>query len=92
MTNLSPAFNIIIILDWLLMLVFATLGVLNWLQVHEVPGIFYLLVMLLYCPPLLAMVQKRLVWQPPYVFRMVFAFVLLWATLAVGDLAEIYGL
>ncbi len=85
-------FPIRMLVNWLLTLLFVLLGLGNCLQVSVVPGVFYLLVSLGYCPPVVGWLGWRTGVRIPYWFRLLFALLLLWATLAVGDLAELYGL
>ena len=80
------------LLNWFLMILFIIIGIMNLVSVHPVPGIFYIVVSFFYCPPIGAIVKKSLGFSIPYFIKIIAAFVLLWATLAVGDLAEIYGL
>lgn len=72
--------------------VFMLLGILNMIQVHAIPGIFYLLLASLYCPPLAIYVRNKVGFAIPFGLKMLFALLVLWASLAVGDLAELYGL
>jgi len=60
--------------------------------VHPVPGIFYLLLSLVYFPPINTLLKKRFGFAIPTVVKIIFGLVILWATLAVGDLAEVLGL
>ncbi|MEJ2584325.1 MAG: hypothetical protein P8Z38_04585 [Robiginitalea sp.] len=77
---------------WAFTLLFVTLGILNTLLVHSIPGMFYLMIALCSCPPLIARARKFLRVSVPSLFRVIMAFLVLWATLAVGDQAELYGL
>ena len=47
MKNNSENWNIF---NWILFVVFASLGVLNMIFVHIVPGLIYLLISLIYLP------------------------------------------
>jgi len=77
--------------SWFLMILFINLDIMNLILIHPVPGIFYILFSFLYFPPLAALAAKRLGFSIPYILKIIAAFILLWGTLAVGDLAELYG-
>lgn len=85
----SLGFNI---LSWIFGVLFFIAGVLNLFLVHPVPGIFYLLLSLVYIPQIHTIFKKRFGFAIPLTIRIIVGFVILWGTLAVGDLAEILGL
>jgi len=80
------------ILSWLFGIVFFVIGVLNVFLVHPVPGVFYLLLSLVYFPPVNTILKKRVGFSIPPVVNIILGLVILWGTLAVGDLAELFGL
>lgn len=80
------------IISWLFGAIFLVTGVLNAVLVHPVPGIFYLLLSLVYFPPVSVFVKKKFGLAIPFWAKVVLGLVILWGTLAVGDLAEILGL
>lgn len=80
------------ILSWVFFIVFIITGLLNLVLVHPVPGIFYLLLSLLYVPRTDIIIKKKLGFTIPLTAKIIVGFVVLWGTLAVGDLAEILGL
>lgn len=63
----------------------------NIIEVSIYPGIAYLIISLIYCPPLRNILQRYLPIQVPYWLKTIIAFIVLWGTLAVGDLAELHG-
>jgi uncharacterized protein (DUF2132 family) len=73
-------------------LIFFVTGILNAWLVHIVPGIFYVVLSLLYIPHTNALLKQKLGFTIPLALLVVLGFVVLWGTLAVGDLAEILGL
>ncbi len=77
---------------WALGILFIVLGFLNAFLVHIIPGIFYIVLSLLYFPPLSVFFRDRVNITIPYLVKVVLALFVLWGTLAVGDLAELYGL
>lgn len=80
------------ILSWIFGIVFFITGVLNMFLVHPVPGIFYLLLSLAYIPQTNDMLKRTFGVAVPLAAKIIVGFVILWGTLAVGDLAEILGL
>lgn len=80
------------IIRWAFGIVFITLGVLNAVLVHPVPGAFYLLLSLMYFPPVIALVRRRTRLAVPFSILVIAGLVVLWGTLAVTDLADMAGL
>lgn len=60
--------------------------------VHFVPGAFYVLLSLLYFPIMQMYVKRNYNFKVPFFITLTLAIVVLWGSLAVGDLAEILGL
>ncbi len=73
-------------------LVFIAVGLLNLFLVHPVPGVFYLLLSLVYFPQFNMLLKKWFGFSIPLSLKIILGLVVLWGTLAVGDLAEMYGL
>ncbi|MDD5751579.1 MAG: hypothetical protein PHS73_03620 [Candidatus Peribacteraceae bacterium] len=80
------------IVGWIFGVVFLLIGVLNALLVHPVPGVFYVLLSFVYLPPASVFLKKQLHLSIPLVVQIIVGFVIMWGTLAVGDLAEMFGL
>lgn len=89
MNNRSIFKNII---SWIFGTLFFVIGVLNALWVHPVPGVFYLLLSFVYFPIINKIVRKKIGFSLPFVVKIILGFIVLWGTLAVGDLAEMFGL
>jgi hypothetical protein len=85
----STALNI---MNWILSIVFLITGILNLFLVHPVPGIFYIFLSFIYYPATNTILKKRFGFVIPVILKVILGFVVLWGTLAVGDLAEIFGL
>ena len=81
----AAVFNVI---GWVFGLAFLVIGVLNVLLIHPVPGVFYLLLSLLYLPPADALLRKRFGFSAPLRVKVVVGLVVLWGTLAMSELAE----
>lgn len=73
-------------------LLFFIIGVLNAFLVHIVPGIFYMLLSLLYVPATNDILKRKFNFSISNKAKVILGLLILWPTLAVGDLAEILGL
>jgi len=80
------------IIGWIFGILFIVIGVLNIALVHVVPGIFYLSLSLVFLPPAVTYTKHKTGFILPMTARVITGFIILWGTLAVGDLAEILGL
>jgi hypothetical protein len=76
------------LISWAFGVIFAVLGVLNLFLVHPVPGVFYLLVSLVYLPPMGAVLHRRFGFALPIAVKIVLGLAILWATLAMGELVD----
>jgi len=76
--------------SWILCSVFFVLSILNIFLIHLVPGIIYLLISLIYLPPFNEYLKARFRFTIPIVLKMALAILVLWFTLAVGDLMELF--
>ncbi|WP_161890677.1 hypothetical protein [Pontibacter russatus] len=73
---------------WAFGLVVLTIGVLNILLVHPVPGIVYLLLSLVYLPPANAIFRKKAGFPIPLVVKLLLGIVIIMFTLGVSDLGD----
>ena len=80
------------LITWIFGIAFFTIGVLNVFLVHPVPGIFYLLLPFVYFPPANAILKERFGFSIPLVVKIILGLVIVWFTLGVSDLAEMFGL
>lgn len=80
------------ITGWLFFLVLLTLGILNLILVHPVPGIIYLFLSLIFIPPTNPFLQKKFGFSIPWALKVILGIVIVWFTLGISDLAEIFGL
>lgn len=83
------ALNIVSFVFGLLLL---TIGIMNVFMVHPIPGIIYILVSLVFFPPTNNILKKTLNFTIPFKLKLIIFILIMWFTLGVGDLAEIYGL
>lgn len=58
--------------------------------VHLVPGAIYLLISLVYLPNTNTFLKKKFGFSIPIVLKLILAVLVLWFTLGLGDLMEIF--
>lgn len=92
METRSTSTAVLGVLSWVFGIIFLTIGVLNLFLVHPVPGIFYILLSFFYFPPADALLKKKVGFVVPRAAKILVGLIVLWGTLAVGDLAEMFGL
>lgn len=80
------------ILCWIFGVILILTGVLNVILVHPIPGTLYCLFSLLYIPSSKNFMEKLIKRNIPFWVQLLLFIVIMWGTLAVGDLAEILGL
>ena len=78
--------------SWAFMGLLVLIGILNIIQVHPVPGLIYIAFSLIYLPYTNEFLKSRFGFTIPSWLKIVLGVLVMWATLGVGDLAEIYGL
>ncbi|MFH1597891.1 MAG: hypothetical protein ABIB97_02355 [Patescibacteria group bacterium] len=79
------------IISWLFGLVVLANGLLNLFRGNDPGlGVAFLLLSLVYFPPLNVTFQKKFGLAIPPVIKIILAIIIIWITLAVGALAEIY--
>ncbi len=76
--------------SWIFLFLFFSIGVLNLVLVHPVPGIIYILFSLIYFPPFSEYMKAKFRFTPPIMLKVILAILVLWFTLAVGDLMEMF--
>jgi energy-coupling factor transporter transmembrane protein EcfT len=87
MNDKSILWNITSLIFWL---VFFTLGILNVFLVHPVPGVIYILLSLIYLPPYNEYLKAKFRFSIPILLKVILAILVLWFTLAVSDLMEMF--
>ena len=78
------------IISWAISALFYTIGILNLILVHPLYGLFYSLLATFYLPPARAWLEKKLGFPIPIFLQVLLAILVMWMTLGVGDLMEIY--
>jgi len=79
-------------ISWVFGLLLVTIGVMNIVLVHPIPGIFYIVVSFLFFPPTNVFLKKKFNISIPFGIKLILFILIMWPTLGVGDLAELYGL
>ena len=80
------------IINWIFGLVFLIIGLLNIIYIDLLTGIFYILLSFLYFPPIEVLTGQKLGFALPHWLKAIMWLLIMWGTLAVGDLAELAGL
>jgi len=78
------------IISWIFGIVFFIIGVLNAFLVHIVPGFFYILLSFFYLPQTNTIIKKKFEFSIPLILKIIVGLIILWGTLAVGDLMEMF--
>lgn len=76
-------------ISWILGLIVFTIGILNLVLIHPVPGIIGLLLSLLFFPPVNELLMKRFGFVIPFAVKIVLALVIFWFTLGISDLGDV---
>lgn len=77
------------LISWLLGITVFAIGVANLLLVHPVPGIIFLLLALLFFPPINVILKKRFGFSIPLALKVTLFVLLIWFTLGISDLGDI---
>ena len=76
------------IVSWFIGAVIFTIGALNLLLVHPVPGTVFLLLSLLYVPAFNTLLRKTFGFAVPLAAKITLGIVVVWFTLGVSDLGD----
>lgn len=79
-----------LISGWFYGLILVIIGVMNLVLVHPVPGIAYLVFSLIYFPPLNDWLRGNFGIRIPTAVKIILGIFIMWFTLGVSDLAEMY--
>jgi hypothetical protein len=74
---------------WIFGILFFVIGVLNVFLVDIVPGVLYILLALLYFPRVTRFIENKIRFSIPSLALLLLGLLVLWGTLAVGELMEI---
>jgi len=70
--------------------IFFVLGALNIIFIHIVPGLLYATIALIYFPNYDILLKQQLGITFPRSAKIIFGAIVIWGTLAVGDLMELF--
>ncbi|WP_347922412.1 hypothetical protein [Pontimicrobium sp. SW4] len=84
--------NVLEVISLLFGLILLTIGIMNILKVHPVPGIIYITFSIVFFPPTKVFFKKRFNFTVPFGIKTILFIIIMWFTLGVSDLAEMYGL
>ncbi|ERM80504.1 hypothetical protein P872_13040 [Rhodonellum psychrophilum GCM71 = DSM 17998] len=73
---------------WVFGILVFTVGVLNLILVHPVPGLVYLLLSLVYLPPAAGWLKERFAFTIPLLVKIILGIAIFMFTLGVSDLGE----
>ena len=84
--------NFYLIAGWLFGLLIFTIGILNLFLIHPVPGLAYIILSMIFLPPVNSFLLANFGFKVPWFLKIILGIVILWFTLGVSDLADMYGL
>lgn len=88
---MKSTYNLTPIVSWFLGLCILTLGILNLILIHPVPGLVLIFISLFFFPPVGNFLKGKTGFSVPFPVLVILAFVIFWFTLGVSDLGELYG-
>lgn len=78
------------IISWIFLVIFMVFGVFNFMLIHFVPGLIYFILALFFLPATNAFLKIKIGFSIPLSVKIVLGLLVLWASLAVGDLWELF--
>lgn len=76
------------IISAILGIVVLAIGIFNLILVHPVPGLFFIVLSLVYLPQTNVLLSKKLGFSIPAVVKIILGLVIIWFTLGVSDLGD----
>jgi hypothetical protein len=80
----------VLIAGWLFGMILVIIGAMNLFLVHPVPGMAYLLLSLIYFPPVTGWLKEKYRIRIPAIVKIILGIFIMMFTLGVSDLAEMY--
>jgi len=77
-------------INWFFISVFILIGILNIIYIHLIPGSIYLLLAVIYLPSTDAFLKTNIGIIVPFTLKIILFLMVIWATLGVGDLFELF--
>lgn len=90
MKNKKQPSRIWILFSWFMAVLFVVLAVLYLIYIHPIPAAIYALLSLLYLPPAVQYFRNKTGRTLSPIILGILAFLVLWYTLAVGELIEYF--
>lgn len=76
-------------ISWVLGLAVLTIGILNLILIHPVPGIVGILLSLLFFPPVNDVLKRTTGFMIPFYVKVALALFIFWFTLGISDLGDL---
>ena len=76
--------------SWIFFTMFFSIGILNILLIHPIPGLIYVSLSTVYLPPFSRYVKVKFRVNIPITIKVILAILILWFTLGVSDLMELF--
>jgi hypothetical protein len=77
------------ITSWILGVLVFTIGLLNLILIHPVPGIVGLVLSFLFFPPINDLLKSKFGFIIPFAVKIVLALFIFWFTLGISDLGDV---
>ncbi|NNK70502.1 MAG: hypothetical protein HKO96_08490 [Flavobacteriaceae bacterium] len=89
-THLQEQSELWKVFNWIIGLSFIVIGILNLILIHPVPGLIYIVIAMIYFPPIADRFENIIRIRIPQAIKIILAFLIIWFTLAVGELVELF--
>ncbi len=76
------------VFGWFFGITVLTIGIVNLILIHPIPGLIYVLLSLVYFPPATTLFETKLGVRIPLVLKIMIAIVIIMFTLGVSDLGD----
>jgi len=83
--ELNGKSNVKNIISWIFTVILFTVGVLNLILVHPVPGLIYLFLALICLPQTSTYLKKKFGFAIPFVLKIILFLLFMWYSLAMGE-------
>ncbi len=76
------------VISWILGILVLTIGILNLVLVHPVPGLVFSVLSFLFFPPINEVLRKNFGFIIPLAVKIILGLIIIWFTLGVSDLGD----
>ena len=87
-TSMKRQFFPLHLVSWIFGTAVLVIGVLNMFLVHVIPGLVFLLLSLVYFPPVNTLLRNRFGFSIPLLVKIILGIAIVWFTLGVSDLGD----